>query len=141
MDLNTFNFSLPIQIRWNDLDALGHVNNAVYVTYFEVARGYFMLEAAPGWNWKKDMFLIASVKVDYRKELLLTSQDVRVYIKVANLGNKSFELHYAIASQKGEERVIHATGSTTQVMFDLVEKKSIEIPDWVRTSLEKHDNL
>ena len=141
MEITDFNFSQPIQIRWNDLDALGHVNNAVYVTYFEVARGYFMLSACPGWNWRKDMFLIANVQVDYKKELLLTSQDVRVHMKSSQLGNKSFVLEYVITSKNGEERIVHAVGSSTQIMFDMTTKSTIEIPDWVRESLSKHDNL
>ena len=141
MNFEDYNFSLPIQIRWNDLDALGHVNNAIYVTYFEVARGFFMLEACPGWDWKKDMFLIASVNVSYKKELLLTSPNVKVHIKTSHLGGKSFELSYAITSQKGDDYTIHAEGKTTQVMFDLKERKSMNIPDWVRTALASYDNL
>ena len=141
MDLKDFNFDIPIQLRWNDLDALGHVNNAVYISYIEVARGYFMPTACAGWNWKKDMFLIGSVQMDYRKELLLLDEDVRVHVKTKQLGGKSFVLSYAISSKKGVERVVHATGSTTQVMFDMASKSTIEIPDWVRESLTKFDNL
>ena len=141
MDLKDFNFSIPIQVRWNDLDALGHVNNAIYITYFEIARGYYMLKACPDWNWRKDMFLIANVNVDYKKELLLLSEDVRVHMKTSELGNKSFVLEYAITSKKGEDRIVHAVGSTTQIMFDMVTKSTIEIPDWVRQSLIEYDSV
>ena len=141
MNLSDFQFSLPIQIRWNDLDPLGHVNNAVFVTYFEIARGHYMLTSCPEWNWKKDMFLIANIQVDYRKELLLTSDDVRVHVKATQLGGKSFVLNYIISSKKGEERVIHASGTTTQIMFDMATKSTIEIPEWVRKSLIEFDNI
>lgn len=141
MEIEKFNFSLPLQMRWNDLDALGHVNNALFVTYFEVARGHFMLQACSGWNWKKDMFLIANVNVDYKKELLLTADDPRVYIRTLKIGTKSFVLEYAITSKKENEIILHAIGTTTQIMFDMKTRLTIEIPDWVRKSLEDFDQL
>ena len=139
--MEKFNFNMPLQMRWNDLDALGHVNNAIFVTYFETARGVFMLKACPEWNWQKDMFLIANINVDLKKELLLTAQNVRVHVKSANLGTKSFVLEYAITSEKNNETIVHATGSTTQIMFDMKTRTTIEIPDWVRNSLTEFDGL
>lgn len=141
MELDQFNFSLPIQVRWNDLDALGHVNNAVFVTYFEIARGRFMLEACPGWDWSKDMFLVANVHVDFRRELLLTADEPRVMVKTSKIGTKSFVLEYAIVSNPGEELVIYATGTTTQVMFDMKSRQTVEVPEWVRASLMAFDKL
>lgn len=141
MELDQFNFSLPIQVRWNDLDALGHVNNAVFVTYFEIARGRFMLEACPGWDWSKDMFLVANVHVDFRRELLLTANEPRVMVKTSKIGTKSFVLEYAIVSNPGEELVIYATGTTTQVMFDMKSRQTVEVPEWVRASLMAFDQL
>lgn len=141
MELDQFNFSLPIQVRWNDLDALGHVNNAIYVTYFEIARGHFMLEACPGWDWNKDMFLIANVNVDFRKELLLTADDPRVMVKTSQIGTKSFVLEYAIVSNNGGDVTVYATGTTTQVMFDMKTRHTMEVPQWVRESLTAFDKL
>ena len=141
MSQSTFNFSCPIQMRWSDLDPLGHANNAVFVTYFEIARGQFMLKACPQWDWRRDMFLIANVNVDFRKELLLTALDPKVSLRTAQLGSKSFVLAYEITSLVGDQRVLHATGTTTQIMFDTQTKTTIEIPDWVRTSLSEFDQL
>jgi acyl-CoA thioester hydrolase len=141
MKLEPFNFSLPLQIRWSDLDPLGHVNNAVYVTYFEIVRGHFMLHACPGWDWQKDMFLIGNVTVNFLKELKLTPDITTVHVRTSKIGNKSFVLDYAITSQKGEERLVHATGHTTQIMFDMKTRATIEIPDWVREALAAFDGL
>jgi len=140
-NLDDFKFSHPIQMRWTDLDPLGHVNNGIYVTYFEIARGGFMMTAVPKWDWTKDMFLIGNVNVNFHKELLLTSQDARVHIRTAKLGSKSFVLEYVVTSKKGDERVIHASGTTTQIMFDTKSRATIEIPDWVRASLSDYDCL
>jgi len=90
IDINNFTFSEKIQIRWNDLDPLGHVNNAIYVTYFEVARGMYMLNASPKWDWQKDMFLIANVNVNFHKELTLFHFNTAVYLRTKTIGTKSF---------------------------------------------------
>lgn len=141
IDLQQFKFNFPLQMRWNDMDPLGHANNAIYVTYFEIGRGRYMIDTCPQWNWTKDMFLIASVNVNFISELLLTSKDPRVHIRTSKIGTKSFVLDYAISSEKNGKRIIHATGSTTQIMFDIKERKTIEVPDWVRTSLASYDAL
>ena len=141
MNVSDFKFSMPIQMRWNDLDALGHVNNAVFITYFEVARGVFMMKACPGWDWHKDMFLIANINVDLRKELLLTAQNAKVHVKTMSLGTKSFVLQYMITSENNGETVVHASGTTTQIMFDMKTRSTINIPDWVKASLSEFDSL
>lgn len=141
MDINDFNFSYPVQMRWNDLDPLGHVNNALYVTYFEIARGRFMIAACPKWDWTKDMFLIGNVTVNFHKEMLLTSLNPRVYVRTSKLGNKSFVIEYAVVSDKNNDVIVHATGSSTQVMFDMKTKTTIELPDWVKNSLSEYDHL
>lgn len=141
MELEKFNFCLPLQMRWNDLDALGHVNNALFITYFEIARGHFMTRACQDWNWHKDMFLIANVNADFKKELLLTANDPKVHVKTTKIGTKSFVLEYAVTSKKENQTLLHATGTTTQIMFDMKTRSTIEVPDWVRKSLEDFDKL
>ncbi len=135
--INEYKFSFPIQTRWSDLDSLGHVNNALFVTYFEIARGSFMPNTCKGWDWKKDMFLIGHLDLSYHKELTLEAKEVKVHIKVGNIGNKSFDLEYILTSKTEETTLIHASGKTTQIMFDMNKKKSILIPDWVRKQLQE----
>lgn len=134
-NLDNFKFRFPLQMRWNDLDALGHVNNAVFITYFEVARGRYMMEACAAWDWTKNMFLIANVQADFQKELLLTALEPEVLMRTAKIGTKSFVLEYAIVSKLDGKIVLHATGSTTQIMFDMKSRSTIEIAPWLREAL------
>lgn len=140
INLDSFHFSFPIQMRWSDMDPLGHANNGIYVTYFEIARGRYMIAACPEWNWQKDMFLIGSVTVNFHKELLLTAQDPKVHMRTSKIGTKSFVLEYVITSTKNGESIIHASGNTTQIMFDMKARQTIEVPDWVRKSLENFED-
>ncbi len=141
MNESQFRFETKIQMRWNDLDAIGHVNNATYLTYLEIARGQYIMAACPDWNWKKDMFLIGNVNLNFIREIKLTDLNVSVCVRTSEIGNKSFVLEYHIVSGTPGNRTIHASGTTTQVMFDLAERKSIVIPDWVRIRLGNFDKI
>lgn len=122
-------------MRWNDLDSLGHVNNAIYVTYFEAARANYMAMACPEWDWTKNMFLIGNVTVNFMREMLLTAKNPQVLMKTKEIGNKSFTIEYVIVSEKNNEQIVHAQGSTTQVMFDMKTRTTIEIEEWIREGL------
>ncbi len=124
-------------MRWNDLDSLGHVNNAIYVTYFEAARATYMAIACPEWDWTKHMFLIANVEVNFKKEMLLTAKKPQVLMKTKEIGTKSFVIEYVIVSEKNNEQIVHAQGTTTQIMFDMKTRATIQIEDWIREGLTK----
>lgn len=134
-----FNFQHPIQVRWNDMDALGHVNNAVYVSYFEIARGAFINKAIPQWDWTRNIFLIANVNVDYHKELLLTAENPKVYVRTSKIGGKSFTLEFVLTSEESGHEIIHASGSSVQIMFDPQIRQTTQIPDWIRESFTSFD--
>lgn len=138
--LEGFKFSKELQLRWNDMDALGHVNNAIFITYFETARGYYMMEACPGWDWRKHMFVIANVHVDFKKEMVLLDQKPTVWMRTSKLGKKSFTLEYVITSEKNGVQVIHAKGTTTQIMFDMRQRTTIEIEPWMKENLTAYED-
>ncbi len=139
--LDKFHYSTPIQIRWNDLDPLGHVNNSLYCTYFEIVRGSYMLTASPSWSWDKDMFLIASMEVAFYKELTLRATHTTAYCRMSKLGTKSFEVEYAITSMDSKgQTILHALGKSTQVLFNVKEKITMEIPSWLREELALFEN-
>ncbi|MFT4969853.1 MAG: acyl-CoA thioester hydrolase, partial [Chitinophagales bacterium] len=103
------------------------------------ARGRYMLEACPGWDWRKQMFLIGNVNASFQKELLLDASNPQVWMRTSKVGNKSFELSYAIVSEGKDGDIIHATGNTTQIMFDMRSKQTILIPDWIKEALSAYE--
>lgn len=135
-----FKFSMPIPMRWNDMDALGHVNNVYYFEYFQMARAPYMISVSKQWDWTKNMFVIAHIACDFRRELTLLDKNAQVKVRVSSLSNKSFEMEYLITSTaKDGSEIIHATGKSVNVMIDMQSKSSIEIPDWLREDIEKFE--
>ena len=108
-------FSHPIEVRFRDLDPMGHVNHAVMVTYLEQARFQWWRSFLGGRKFQEEGFLVVRVEVDYRMPILL-GDDVRVELHCPKTGNSSFELSYRVTKGLGGE--LFAEGRTTQVMLD-----------------------
>lgn len=132
---------MPLNIRWNDMDALGHVNNVYYFDYFQNARGLYMPTVSENWNWMKFMFVIAHIECDFFNELSLKNKKPIIKVRTSKIGNKSFDMEYLICSKSPDEKeIVHAKGKSTQVMIDIQLKKSIEIPEWLREDLTKFES-
>jgi conserved hypothetical protein TIGR00051 len=103
---------VPIQVRFRDLDALGHVNNAVYLTYLEVARAAYFSRLEPDWVGKGH-FILARAEVEFLRPILL-QDPVEVGVRVVRLGRSSFDMEYLVLAA-GEEA---ARGKTVQVWLE-----------------------
>ena len=113
-------YSHPIEVRFSDLDAMGHVNNAVVVSFMEQARYQWWRTYLGGRKFQEEGFLIARVEVDYRQPILL-GDDVRVELACGRVGNSSFELCYRLTQGLGGP--VFAEGKSVQVMLDFATQR------------------
>ncbi len=125
--------STPIQIRFSDCDMLQHVNNAVYLQYFETSRIKFFKSEIPTWDWKKKGIILLKNVVEYKLPLLLTDECV-VEVNCIHIGSKSFTLSYHL--KVGD--VLKSYGESILVCFDFYDNKTIELPDDLKSVLNKH---
>ncbi len=124
---------LKLQIRFADLDILGHVNNSVYLTYFELARLHYFRELVGDyWDWKKDGMVLVKNEIEYLKPVVVTDNP-EIEMMVANIGTKSFSLYYEL-TVKG---VLHTKGISVQVCYDSISGQSITIPEKMKEALQK----
>ncbi|MCW7076494.1 MAG: acyl-CoA thioesterase [Candidatus Syntropharchaeales archaeon] len=125
--IENFRFHINIKPRYKDVDYLGHVNNAVYLTYFEEGRfGYckhlnFLI---PGES--PVSFIILDNYCRYERALNF-HEGVDLYIRISEIGKKSFRFEYKMVLEGSDEVV--ATGYSTAVAYDYARKKSIPIPE------------
>jgi acyl-CoA thioester hydrolase len=134
-----FRFKMKLDIRWSDMDEMRHVNNAVYLTYFEQARVYYFHESCQ-WDWKAIGAILANAHVDYRKPVVFPNPTY-VYVRTAKLGTKSFEVHYLITSVVDGREELTTTGFTTMVMFDYKTNVSVVMPDDLKERLKSYEVL
>ncbi|AMA75025.1 esterase [Thermus parvatiensis] len=107
-----FPVKVPVQVRFRDLDALGHVNNAVYLTYFEVARVAYFSRLERDWVGRGH-FILARAEVDFLRPIHL-EDPVEVGVRVVRIGRSSFDMEYRV-EVRGEEA---ARGRTVQVWLE-----------------------
>lgn len=123
----SFPLRVPIEVRFSDLDTLKHVNNAVYLTYDEVARGHYLRRvgaAIDGGN-----FVMARAEVDYIRPIMF-GQQVEIALRVESVGNKSFRtLSETWASGELAARI-------KVVVVWLEDGKPARIPDWLREAIK-----
>ncbi len=136
-----FKHKTKIQIRFKDVDAMGHVNNANHFTYFELARVHYFNEVVNETiNWSKQGIILAHMEIDYRTPILLTDE-VWVYSGVIRFGAKSFEVGYQIVRIIKGEEVIAAEGKSVQVCFDYETNQTISVPKLWKEKVEAYELL
>jgi acyl-CoA thioester hydrolase len=104
-----------IEVRWRDVDALGHVNNAVYFTYFEIARTRFYEEVFQASTVRDINFILASIQCDFLSPTR-HGEIVEVGIRVPTAGRTSFDFEYQ-ACTAADGRLV-ARARSTQVLYD-----------------------
>jgi acyl-CoA thioester hydrolase len=125
-------FEHELEVRFRDCDGLGHVNNAVYLTYLEQARFAFW-QRLTGVGGIPRSFIVARVECDYRVQAT-AGEHLLVRLRVSAVGRSSFTFEYEIVN--GRTREVVATARTVQVMYDYTAGASVPIPDDIRARLE-----
>ena len=123
---------IPMSVRWGDMDAMGHVNNAKYVSYLEEARVRWML-GVPGASMTDRIApVVAATNVNYRAPIVWPN-DIVVELFVERLGNSSVTIGHRIVDQK-DERVLYSDGNVVVVWMDTQTGKSAPLPDAIRNA-------
>ena len=120
-------------IRYNDLDPLGHVNNAVYSTFLEAGRTAFLQPMFDEYGEGKLDVVIARVILDYRRELTYPGE-VDIGTAIKRIGNSSVVFVNGVFKNGTDE--CSASGEAYLVFFDLVTRKSTPPPPEIRAALE-----
>jgi acyl-CoA thioester hydrolase len=133
IDLSLFRFSHPMEIRFADLDALGHVNNAKYFTYMEMARLLYVREVV-GWSGERDRpgAILARSECDFVIPLLL-GDPIRVYVRTARIGRKSFDIEHVIVRETDQAE--SARGKSVLVAYNYGSGQSMPVPDEWRAKM------
>lgn len=119
-------YKIHIQVRFRDIDPRGHVNNAVFFTYFEMARIAFKLEHISQLiDRESASFIVAHASCDYIKPIALGT-DLILQMGTKNMGTKSFQYVYQL-TDANDESIQYAKGESVQVCFDYIRNISIEI--------------
>jgi acyl-CoA thioester hydrolase len=135
-----FRHRTPIAIRYGDMDTLGHVNNAKYLTYAEHARIRYV-EDLGLWDGSQSSsgMIIARVVIDYKLPLTLQDGAVDVWTRCSRMGNKSADFETLIVTRRNGELVVAATCTVTGVAMDYQQNRSIPLPQQWRDIITAYE--
>lgn len=128
-----FRFWWSVTVRWGDMDAMGHVNNAIYFQYLESARiGYF--EMLMGWTGRDEGAgrqgpVVVSQTFNYRRQVYYPAE-LEVGVRCREIRNRSFVLEYGIF-RKGTDELL-GDGTSVAVWLDYDANKALAIPPILR---------
>jgi acyl-CoA thioester hydrolase len=122
---------IPISLRWRDMDAYGHVNNAKYISYLEEARVRWLHGITSGQRLGDGVSpVVANTNVNYRRSITWPGE-ILVELFVERLGNSSVVIGHRI-TDAGDDSVLYSDGNVVVVWIDTATGKSAPIPDVVR---------
>lgn len=129
-------FTTEIDVRFRDIDAMGHVNNAVYATYVEQARTAHFREVSD-LSLDEMPTVLASLSIDFRAPVELGDGPVTVELEIPELGQSSIPMEYTLRTEEG----IVAEATSVQVIIDPETGKSTSMPDNLREQISEYYGL
>lgn len=131
-----FHVWITLPIQWGDQDAFGHVNNTVYLRWFESARIEYGDRAGLSQTGAGQTVgpILAALSCNYRRQLTYPDT-VHIGARITKIGNSSMKMEHRIVSQL--LGAVVADGDSTLVAFDYAAQKPVAVPDSVRASIEK----
>jgi len=123
--LSDYPLHVSLQTRWRDLDAFGHVNNAVFATYIETARGSLFQRWNLPCNGTGKSLIVATITINYYQQLKHPTNIV-VGQSISRIGNTSFDLKSALFDEQNTKKPI-ATSKVVIVCFNFDKQKSVPV--------------
>jgi acyl-CoA thioester hydrolase len=129
MEKIVFHHCLPVQIRFNDVDKFGHVNNTVYFQYYDTAKTDYVAQVCPDVDWEKEAIMVVHIESDFLSQISAADK-VAVRTAVSRIGHKSFTLIQEVFDTDTQE--IKCTCKSVMVAYNLEKKESMLLPEkWV----------
>jgi acyl-CoA thioester hydrolase len=135
---DAFRHRTTLQVRFRDIDAFGHVNNAVFFSYVELARIRYLLDVLqPERPFDELPLILARVELDFRSPIAF-GEEVVVETRLARVGRSSFDMVHRMTA--GAERRLVGDVQTVLVTYDYASAQPIPVPDEWRRRFGDHEH-
>lgn len=131
--MDSFTFTTSLRPQYRDLDPNGHVNQAVYASYFEQARADYWDEVI-GIRHDKAGVALVKLEIEFGAEITL-GEEITVHQRIGELGESSIPIEYQLTTPAG----IAATGSVVLISYEREQKAAVPIPAAWRDAIEAYE--
>ena len=137
--MEVYHHQLPIQIRFNDVDRYGHVNNNAYFAYYDLGKEEYLRKVLKvDYRNSEVVPVIANVNADFILPIFY-GDEIVIETRVSHVGNKSFTLKQRALNKK--TGLVVCQCKTVMVCFNLHTQQSAEIPETYRKYFMEYENL
>lgn len=129
---------MPVQIRFNDVDKFGHVNNTIYFQFYDTAKTDYIATVCPDVDWEHIAIVVVHIEAEFLSQVKSTDH-IAARTRVSKLGHKSFHLAQDIIDVDTQE--VKCSCTSVMVLYDLDHQRAIELPDDWRHAISSYDKL
>ncbi len=129
---------LPLQIRFNDVDKFGHVNNTVYFQFYDTAKTDYIASVCKGVDWERLAIVVVKIEAEFLAQIKGDSH-IAGRTRVTKIGNKSFHLEQDVIDIDTQE--VKSRCLSIMVLFDLEHQQTIPLPDEWRQAISIYEGF
>ena len=135
---NDYRHVLPLQIRFNDVDKFGHVNNTIYFQFYDTAKTDYIATVCEGVDWERQAIVVVKIEAEFLAQIKSNSR-IAGRTRVTKIGNKSFHLEQDVIDIDTKE--VKSRCLSVMVLYDLERQQTIPLPDEWRKAITDYEGL
>ncbi len=135
---NDYRHVLPLQIRFNDVDKFGHVNNTVYFQFYDTAKTDYIATVCKGVDWERLAIVVVKIEAEFVAQIK-GNDHIAGRTRIVKIGNKSFHLEQDVIDTDTQE--VKSRCLSVMVLYDLERQQTIPLPDEWRRAIIDYEGL
>ena len=135
---NDYRHVLPLQIRFNDVDKFGHVNNTVYFQFYDTAKTDYIATVCKGVDWERLAIVVVKIEAEFVAQIK-GNDHIAGRARIVKIGNKSFHLEQDVIGSDTHE--VKSRCLSVMVLYDLERQQTIPLPDEWRKAITNYEGL
>ena len=135
---NNYRHVLPLQIRFNDVDKFGHVNNTVYFQFYDTAKTDYIATVCKGVDWERLAIVVVKIEAEFVSQIK-GDDHIAGRTRIVKIGNKSFHLEQDVIDIDTQE--VKSRCLSVMVLYDLERQQTIPLPDEWRKAISNYEGL
>lgn len=133
-----FRHVMPLQIRFNDVDKFGHVNNTVYFQFYDTTKTDYFAFVCKDVDWEQVAIVVVKIEAEFLGQVK-AGCDIACRTRVTRIGRTSFELEQEIFDTGTDE--VKSRCRSVMVLYDLIHRQSMPFPEAWRQAISQYDDL